>query len=109
VASYSSNAYSGQFSAGNVDFIQVSLQYSSLVLADSSFFYTCCQDFNLNVYNTTVPPSRDRIDLTNQHHRTSMETMKTINGVSGRWTITDSHLSPDNERYVLLNIYRVLI
>lgn len=33
-----------------------------------------------------------------------MKTIKTIRGVTGRWTITDSHLSPDNERMIYSSI-----
>lgn len=29
-----------------------------------------------------------------------MKVIKVIQGISGGWTITDAHLSPDNERYV---------
>ena len=31
---------------------------------------------------------------------TTLNTIKVIQGVSGGWTITDAHLSPDNERYL---------
>ncbi|KZT30917.1 WD40 repeat-like protein [Neolentinus lepideus HHB14362 ss-1] len=92
VARYSSNAYSGQFSD------------------DSSFYYTCVQDFTLNVYDMTAPPNRptpNRVPSTrrrhhtadsNDDHQTTMKVINSIQGNPGSWTITDSHLSPDNER-----------
>jgi len=40
----------------------------------------------------------------NDHHDTTMKTLKTIEGVPGNWTITDSHLSPDNERMIYSSI-----
>ncbi|KAG8925809.1 hypothetical protein FRC02_009393 [Tulasnella sp. 418] len=78
------NAYSGQFSA------------------DSSFYYTCCQDFRLHIYDTTAPPQpRQVID---RSHETTMKVLKTVDGVPGSWTITDSHLSPDNEKLIYSSI-----
>ncbi|EPQ60332.1 WD40 repeat-like protein [Gloeophyllum trabeum ATCC 11539] len=98
VASYAHNAYSGQFSD------------------DSSFYYTCVQDFSLNVYDMTAPPtpalpnrvhrtrpSRYMTDM-DEDHRTTMKVINTIQGHPGRWTITDSHLSPDNERMIYASI-----
>lgn len=35
-------------------------------------------------------------------HDTTLKVLKTIQGCPGRWTITDSHLSPDNERRVVV-------
>lgn len=31
---------------------------------------------------------------------TTLNVIKVIQGVSGGWTITDAHLSPDNERFL---------
>jgi WD repeat-containing protein 23 len=31
---------------------------------------------------------------------TTLNIIKVIQGVSGGWTITDAHLSPDNERFL---------
>ncbi|OJA12343.1 hypothetical protein AZE42_02787 [Rhizopogon vesiculosus] len=102
VASYSSNVYCGQFSR------------------DSSFYYTCCQDFRLHIYDMTSPPSpyikRPRNtrrsatgiwDDNGNDHYTTLKELKTIQGCPGRWTITDSHLSPDNERRddLLVDLY----
>ncbi|TFY79706.1 hypothetical protein EWM64_g4307 [Hericium alpestre] len=96
VASYDSNIYCGQFSA------------------DSTFYYTCAQDFRLHIYDVTAPPQRTRpIHETRYRrmrpdHETTMKVMKTIPGHAGRWTITDSHLSPDNERIIYSSITPVV-
>ncbi|KAH0838129.1 WD40-repeat-containing domain protein [Lanmaoa asiatica] len=96
VASNGANLYVGQFSK------------------DSSFYYTCCQDFRLHVYDMTSPPAKDSKPQRNPRHGTSffdnpdrdhestLKILKTIQGHTGRWTITDSHLSPDNERQVYM-------
>lgn len=99
VASYASNVYSGQFSR------------------DSSFYYTCCQDFRLHIYDMTSPPlpytKRPRNtrrsatgvwDDSDRDHETTLKILNTIQGHPGRWTITDSHLSPDNERMIYSSI-----
>lgn len=93
VASYGSNAYSGQYSA------------------DSSFYYTCCQDWLLHVYDTKAPlesvhdSGRPRQRIMDDHdHESTMKTIKTVQAVPGSWTITDSHLSPDNERLIYSSI-----
>ncbi|KAA1467844.1 WD40 repeat-like protein [Dentipellis sp. KUC8613] len=90
VAAYDHNIYSGQFSA------------------DSTFYYTCVQDFRLHVYDMTAPPQRMSVPETRRYrrsdHETTMKVMKTIVGHPGRWTITDSHLSPDNERIIYSSI-----
>ncbi|KIY50649.1 WD40 repeat-like protein, partial [Fistulina hepatica ATCC 64428] len=92
VASYNSNIYTGQFSE------------------DSSFYYTCAQDFRLHIFDTTSPPvpslhqtrgyrSRDDPGL-----MTTMNVKNTIQGRPGRWTITDANLSPDNQRMIYSSI-----
>ncbi|KAI0053436.1 WD40 repeat-like protein [Auriscalpium vulgare] len=96
VASYDYNVYCGQFSG------------------DSSFYYTCCQDFKLHVYDTTAPPLKPdppRVELVGRrrrvqvnHEQTTMTELKTIQGNPGQWTVTDSHLSSDNERQVLSSL-----
>ncbi|KAG1757821.1 WD40-repeat-containing domain protein [Suillus lakei] len=86
VASYAANVYCGQFS----------------------------KDFRLHIYDMTSPPSpymkRQRNprrsatgvwDDSDRDHDTTLKILKTIQGCTGRWTITDSHLSPDNERQVI--------
>ncbi|KZT55525.1 WD40 repeat-like protein [Calocera cornea HHB12733] len=99
VGLYGANVYSGQFSA------------------DSSFFYTCSQDFMLHVYDTTAPPSaqiqrppypqqryrRWGVD-DSEDHQTTMKTVKSMRGNPGSWTITDVDLSPDNERMIYSSI-----
>ncbi|TDL28344.1 WD40 repeat-like protein [Rickenella mellea] len=96
VANYDDNIYSGQFSS------------------DSSFYYTCGQDFKLHIYDMTSSPSLKTAEsirqrrLTSSHgpsdHDTTMKVMKIIQGVHGQWTITDSHLSPNNERMIYSSI-----
>lgn len=95
VASLTDNIYCGQYSA------------------DSSFYYTCCRDFRLHIYDMTAPPSsptpvrrpteRPSRRLVS-HEPTTLKVMKVIKGVSGGWTITDAHLSPDNERIIYSSI-----
>jgi WD repeat-containing protein 23 len=77
VALYNANIYSGQFST------------------DSSLYYTCAQDYKLRVYDMKAAPNPSA-DYT---HRSTMKLINTIQGQPGRWTITDSHLSPDDQRY----------
>jgi WD repeat-containing protein 23 len=86
---------------------------------DSSFYYTCCQgwclrmqlstlsdappDWKLHVYDTTVAPKlrgpKTTAQTPHSDHDTTMSVIKDITAAEGGWTITDSHLSPDNERY----------
>lgn len=56
--------------------------YSGQFSQDGSFFYTCSQDFRVRLYDTTDP--------------TRWKHYKTVVGSTGRWTITDANLSPDN-------------
>ncbi|KAF7302517.1 WD-REPEATS-REGION domain-containing protein [Mycena chlorophos] len=86
VAEFGANVYSAQYSA------------------DSSFFYTCSQDFQLNIFDANVPvqprvPGR-RYNDPNPYLKTNMVVKNSITAHSGRWTITDANLSPDNERMV---------
>jgi len=57
----------------------------------------------------TAPPSKptravqpnDRLSRRSVYDEpTTLNIIKVIQGVSGGWTITDAHLSPDNERFV---------
>ncbi|KAL5494725.1 hypothetical protein ACEPAI_186 [Sanghuangporus weigelae] len=87
VASYPSSVYCGQYSA------------------DSSFYYVCCKDFNLHIYDTTAPRGPDAFQGRVYHdshtnHKTTMKVHKSIQGIPEGWTITDSHLSPDNDRLI---------
>ncbi|CAK5280746.1 unnamed protein product [Mycena citricolor] len=86
VADYGDNIYTAQYSA------------------DSSFFYTCSQDFRLNIFDTTVPirvrkPGDRRADPSHSL-RTNMKVMNSIQAQPGIWSIPDANLSPDNERMV---------
>ncbi|KAJ7110375.1 WD40 repeat-like protein [Mycena crocata] len=90
VSEYSANVYTAQYSP------------------DSSFFYTCSQDFRLNVFDTTVP-ARPREPGVRQretvpHLKTNMKVINSIQAHPGRWTITDANLSPDNERLIYSSI-----
>ncbi|KAI0347678.1 WD40 repeat-like protein [Trametopsis cervina] len=106
VASYAANAYVGQYSS------------------DSSFYYTCVRDFRLHVYDTTAPltptsplrggriqqrrhPLGFAVDV-DDDHVSSMKVMKTINAQPGGWTITDSHLSPDNQRLIYASVSNIV-
>ncbi|KAF8628249.1 hypothetical protein AX15_004024 [Amanita polypyramis BW_CC] len=84
VASIDANIYSGQYST------------------DSTFYYTCSQDFRLHIFDTTKPPD---LQLTERPGVvTKMPIKKSIQGQHGRWTITDANLSPDNERLIYSSI-----
>ncbi|KAJ3010959.1 hypothetical protein NUW54_g2323 [Trametes sanguinea] len=94
VAAYPANAYVGQFSS------------------DSAFYYTCVRNFRLHVYDMKAPfrqqsPARPQRQEFDDGHTTTMQVIKTIQAAPGRWTITDSHLSPDNQRQddIRFNIY----
>ncbi|KAJ6611484.1 WD40-repeat-containing domain protein [Mycena sp. CBHHK59/15] len=76
--------------------------YTAQYSADSSFFYTCSQDFRLNIFDTTVP-AVPRVPGIRQNDpdaslKTNMKVINSIQAHPGRWTITDANLSPDNER-----------
>ncbi|EMD41857.1 hypothetical protein CERSUDRAFT_110417, partial [Gelatoporia subvermispora B] len=91
VAHYGANAYVGQYSS------------------DSAFYYTCVRDFRLHVYDTSAPlkpyaPGGRSRSQDNSGHETTMKEIKTIAAHPGRWTITDSHLSPDNQRMIYASI-----
>lgn len=84
-ASYDSNIYTAQYST------------------DSSFYYTCSQDFRLYIYDSSSPPfsPEDRqAALSDTSVQTTMNVRRRILGHPGRWTITDANLSPDNQRMI---------
>ncbi|KAF9787064.1 WD40-repeat-containing domain protein [Thelephora terrestris] len=89
VAAYDSNIYVAQFSP------------------DASFYYTCGQDFWMNVYDMKTSTKRDlssnipdiNIRQYEDGHISTMNILKSF-GVMGQWCITDSHLSSDNERII---------
>jgi len=73
------------------------------------------KDFRLHIYDMTSPPlphikrpgnmRRSAIgvwDDIEHDHETTLKVLKTVQGCHGSWTITDSHLSPDNERRVVV-------
>ncbi|KAG5716341.1 LEC14B protein [Termitomyces sp. T112] len=88
VAACEHNIYTGQYSA------------------DSSFYYTCSQDFRLHVFDTTKPPIRHGTARLQSYPglQTNMKVRKCIQGHLGQWTITDANLSPDNERMIYSSI-----
>ncbi|KAJ7664937.1 WD40-repeat-containing domain protein [Mycena rosella] len=90
VSEYDANVYTAQYSA------------------DSSFFYTCSQDFRLNIFDTTVPSVPREPGVRRREPTVNLKTtMKVINSIQahpGRWTISDANLSPDNERMVYSSI-----
>lgn len=86
---------------------------------DSSFFYTCTQDFRVQMYDTTAASSQRvlRLDDRSGYARssryytsfgttqyTSLKPIKTIQGRLGNWTITDANLSPDNRWMIYSSI-----
>ncbi|CAO1633947.1 unnamed protein product [Parajaminaea phylloscopi] len=100
VARYPARVYCGQYSE------------------DSSFFYTCTQDFRVQMYDTTAANSKRtlRMDAGMSRRRamyytsfgttqyTSLKPIKTIQGRMGNWTITDANLSPDNQWMIYSSI-----
>ncbi|KAF7347354.1 WD-REPEATS-REGION domain-containing protein [Mycena venus] len=90
VAEYDANVYTAQYST------------------DSSFFYTCSQDFRLNIFDTSVPalPREPGVSRTHNHQnlKTNMKVINSIRAYPGRWTISDVNLSPDNERMIYASI-----
>ncbi|KAK7680553.1 hypothetical protein QCA50_016334 [Cerrena zonata] len=88
VAQYSSNAYVGQYSS------------------DSSFYYTCVRDFRLHIYDTTAPiqPADETSSKKSSGHSSTMKVIKEIPAHADNWTITDSHLSPDNQRMIYATV-----
>jgi len=97
VAEYGDNVYSGQFSAGRSVVPRIVYSTQCVCGLDSSFYYTCVQDFRMHVYDTTRPITQSP-GRSHGAHTTTMHVAKTIDGIGDGWTITDSHLSPDNER-----------
>ena len=135
VASYYSNAYVGQYSSGSCQRLCLPLSSADscprgqihrstiLVLGVSQCITVSCTvahiatDFRLHIYDTTAPiiptdPTRSRLrgmrGLIPDDHETSMKVIKTIEARPGGWTITDSHLSPDNQRYVSQGLHRMM-
>ncbi|KAL1739045.1 hypothetical protein HDZ31DRAFT_69349 [Schizophyllum fasciatum] len=95
VAEYAANVYTGQYSQ------------------DSSFYYTCSQDFELHIYDTTQPLTNHARNTSTSRQRsyrgaprdsvtTRLTVKQSIQGKYGGWTITDANVSPDNERSVVI-------
>lgn len=70
---------------------------------------TTILDFRLHIYDMTAPLSKptqvlrptERPSRRSEYDEpTTLNIIKVIQGLSGGWTITDSHLSPDNERFL---------
>ncbi|KAH7105777.1 WD40 repeat-like protein [Auriculariales sp. MPI-PUGE-AT-0066] len=83
VATFDDDVYSGQYSD------------------DGNFYYTCCRNFQLDIFSTTEP--RVSASTSRRGHLSSQTTMRRVCTTTGQgegWTITDSHLSPDNERLI---------
>lgn len=57
--------------------------YSGQFSDDGNFFYSCSQDFNVRMYDTSNPYNW-------KHY-------KTVSYPWGHWTLTDASLSPDNK------------
>ncbi|KAJ7762387.1 WD40-repeat-containing domain protein [Mycena maculata] len=87
VSEYGTNVYTAQYSA------------------DSSFFYTCSQDFRLNLFDTTMPARPGtRLAADTPNLKTNMKVINSIQAHPGRWTISDTDLSCDNERMIYSSI-----
>ncbi|KAG8698821.1 hypothetical protein FRC08_005685, partial [Ceratobasidium sp. 394] len=84
VAQYEDKAYSGQFSL------------------DASVFYSCTQGHDIWVYDANSSGEKRFDPIT--RHTSRMKVLNRVKGVLGNWTITDSHLSPDNEHVVYSSI-----
>lgn len=56
--------------------------YSGQFSDDGNFFFSCCQDFKVRLYDTSSPYEW-------KHY-------KTVSYPWGQWTLTDASLSPDN-------------
>ncbi|KAH0607706.1 uncharacterized protein H6S33_002740 [Morchella sextelata] len=69
---YDNRSYSGQFSE------------------DGNFFYSCSQDFQVRMYDTSNPYE--------------WKYYKSVDYIGGRWTITDATLSPDNNHLAYSSI-----
>ena len=57
----------------------------------------------MHIYDMTQPPVPYKPIRSMRYYddETTMKEIKTVIGHEGWWTITDSHLSPDNERFVV--------
>lgn len=94
------------------------IYFHLIVFIDSSIYYTCSQgshkcdfiaipshslfstDFQLKIYDMTSSPIPAHLGPGHiiDPQAGTMKVAKVIQGCPGSWTITDSHLSPDNKR-----------
>ncbi|CAE6440918.1 unnamed protein product [Rhizoctonia solani] len=88
VAQYDDKVYSGQFSF------------------DASIYYSCTQGHDIWVYDANS--TGDIVTHPQTGHRSRMNVLNRVKGIYGNWTVTDSHLSPDNERLIYSSISPVV-
>ncbi|KAH6607305.1 hypothetical protein Trco_003618 [Trichoderma cornu-damae] len=68
--------------------------YSGQFSDDGNFFFSCCQDFNVRMYDTSNPYN--------------WKLYKTVNFPFGQWTLTDASLSPDNRWLAYTSIQSIV-
>ncbi|CAE6535196.1 unnamed protein product [Rhizoctonia solani] len=88
VAQYDDKVYSGQFSL------------------DASIYYSCTQGHDIWVYDANS--TGDITTHPQTGHSSRMSVLNRVKGIYGNWTVTDSHLSPDNERLIYSSISPVV-
>ncbi|KDN40541.1 hypothetical protein RSAG8_08013, partial [Rhizoctonia solani AG-8 WAC10335] len=88
VALYDDKVYSGQFSL------------------DANIYYSCTQGHDIWVYDANS--TGDKTTHPQTGHQSRMNVLNRVKGVYGNWTVTDSHLSPDNERLIYSSISPVV-
>ncbi|KAH7334519.1 WD40-repeat-containing domain protein [Rhizoctonia solani] len=88
VAQYDDKVYSGQFSL------------------DASIYYSCTQGHDIWVYDANS--TGDIVTHPQTGHHSRMKVLNRVKGIYGNWTVTDSHLSPDNERLIYSSISPVV-
>ncbi|GAB1522540.1 hypothetical protein RhiTH_005660 [Rhizoctonia solani] len=88
VALYDDKVYSGQFSL------------------DANVYYSCTQGHDIWVYDANS--TGNIVTHPQTGHKSRMEVLNRVKGIYGNWTVTDSHLSPDNERLIYSSISPVV-
>ncbi|TIB97430.1 WD40 repeat-like protein [Wallemia mellicola] len=77
--------------------------YSGEYSNDGQLFYTADRNFNINIYKPNEPLRSPHSGMENidnnysEEHATTMSHLSRITGNYSGWTITDSHLSTDNQ------------
>lgn len=132
VASLTDNIYCGQYSASSymswllcflclirAAQIRLSITHAAEVwcaFVSAGVRAESLVDFRLHIFDTTAPPTNPKQvpQPTEWHHQpwvpdepTTMKVLKVIQGSPGGWTITDAHLSPDNERLLESPVVRL--